>query len=102
MDDLWVTKVENNPKYRELVRKRSRFGWTLAILMLVIYYAFILTIAFAPGFLARPLSETSIITVGIPIGLGVIISAFVLTGIYVWRANTEFDRINNELKREVL
>jgi uncharacterized membrane protein (DUF485 family) len=32
----------------------------------------------------------------------VIISAFVLTGIYVWRANTEFDRINNELKREVL
>ncbi|MGZ9272720.1 MAG: DUF485 domain-containing protein [Candidatus Binatia bacterium] len=102
MDDLWVTKVENHPKFQELVRKRSRFGWTLAILMLLIYYAFIMTIAFAPEFLARPLSETSIITVGIPIGLGVIISAFVLTGIYVWRANTEFDRINNELKREVL
>ena len=102
MDDLWVTKVENHPKYRELVGKRSRFGWTLAILMLLIYFAFILTIAFAPGFLARPLSETSIITVGMPIGLGVIISAFALTGIYVWRANTEFDRINDELKREVL
>ena len=102
MDDLWVTKVENHPKYQELIKKRSRFGWTLAILMLLIYYAFIMTIAFAPEFLARPLSETSIITVGIPIGLGVIISAFVLTGIYVWRANTEFDRINNELKREVL
>jgi uncharacterized membrane protein (DUF485 family) len=102
MDDLWVTKVENHPKYQELVRKRSRFGWTLAILMLIIYYSFIMTIAFAPEFLARPLSETSIITVGIPIGLGVIISAFVLTGIYVWRANTEFDRLNNELKREVL
>jgi uncharacterized membrane protein (DUF485 family) len=102
MDDVWVTKVENHPKYQELVSKRSRFGWTLAILMLVIYYGFILMIAFAPEFLARPLSETSIITIGIPIGLGVIISAFVLTGIYVWRANTEFDRLNNELKREVL
>jgi uncharacterized membrane protein (DUF485 family) len=102
MEDIWVTKVENHPKYQELVKKRSRFGWTLAILMLVIYYSFIMTIAFAPEFLARPLSETSIITIGIPIGLGVIISAFVLTGIYVWRANTEFDRINNELKREVL
>jgi uncharacterized membrane protein (DUF485 family) len=102
MDDVWVTKVENHPKYQELVRKRSRFGWTLAILMLVIYYGFILMIAFAPEFLARPLSETSIITIGIPIGLGVIISAFVLTGIYVWRANTEFDRLNNEIKREVL
>jgi uncharacterized membrane protein (DUF485 family) len=102
MEDEWVTKVENNPKYQELVRKRSRFGWTLAALMLIIYYSFIMTIAFAPGFLARPLSDASVITVGIPIGLGVIISAFVLTGIYVWRANTEFDRINNELKREVL
>jgi uncharacterized membrane protein (DUF485 family) len=102
MDDVWVTKVENHPKYQELVSKRSRFGWTLAILMLVIYYGFILMIAFAPEFLARPLSETTVITVGIPIGLGVIISAFVLTGIYVWRANTEFDRLNNELKREVI
>ncbi|MGZ8915236.1 MAG: DUF485 domain-containing protein [Methylobacter sp.] len=102
MEDIWVTKVENHPKYQELVKKRSRFGWTLAILMLIIYYSFIMTIAFAPEFLARPLSETSIITIGIPVGLGVIISAFVLTGIYVWRANTEFDRINNELKREVL
>ena len=102
MDDIWVTKVENHPKYQELVRKRSRFGWTLAIIMLVVYYGFILMIAFAPEFLARPLSEASVITVGIPIGLGVIILAFVLTGIYVWRANTEFDRLNNELKREVL
>lgn len=102
MDDDWVRKVENHPKYRELVKKRSRFGWSLAALMLIIYYAFILTIAFAPGFLATPLGSETVITVGIPIGLGVIISAFVLTGIYVWRANTEFDRINNELKREVL
>lgn len=102
MDKDWVTKVENNPKYQELVKKRSRFGWTLAALMLIIYYAFIMTIAFAPGFLSRPLSADTVITVGIPVGLGVIVSAFVLTGIYVWRANTEFDRMNNELKREVL
>lgn len=102
MDADWVTKVEHHPKYRELVKKRTRFGWTLAVLMLIIYFSFIMTIAFAPGFLARPLSGETVMTVGIPIGLGVIISAFILTGIYVWRANTEFDRINNELKREVL
>ena len=102
MDADWVTKVEHHPKYRELVKKRTRFGWTLAVLMLIIYFSFIMTIAFAPGFLARPLSGETVMTVGIPIGLGVIISAFILTGIYVWRANTEFDRINNELKRDVL
>jgi uncharacterized membrane protein (DUF485 family) len=43
-----------------------------------------------------------VITVGIPVGFGVIVIAFLLTGIYVYRANTVFDRMNDELKREVL
>ncbi len=102
MQDPIVEKLVNNPKYHELVSKRARFGWTCAILMLAVYYAFIMTIAFAPQVLGQPLSEGSVITVGIPVGFGVIIFAFVLTGIYVYRANTEFDRLNNELKREVL
>lgn len=102
MQDPIVEKLVNNPKYHELVSKRARFGWTCAIVMLAVYYAFIMTIAFAPQVLGQPLSEGSVITVGIPVGFGVIIFAFVLTGIYVYRANTEFDRLNNELKREVL
>lgn len=102
MQEDLVKKIENNPKYRELVKKRSRFSWIMAGIMLVIYYAFIMTIAFAPQVLATPIAEGSVTTIGIPIGLGVIISAFILTGIFVARANSEFDRINNELKREVL
>jgi len=97
-----VERLRNNPKYREMVSKRNRFGWLMAIVMLAIYYAFIMTIAFAPQFLGRPISDTSVITIGIPIGLGVIVAAFLLTGIYVYRANTVFDRMNDELKREVL
>ncbi len=97
-----VERLRNNPKYHEMVSKRNRFGWLMAIVMLAIYYSFIMTIAFAPEVLGRPISDASVITIGIPIGLGVIIIAFVLTGIYVYRANTEFDRMNDELKREVL
>jgi uncharacterized membrane protein (DUF485 family) len=97
-----VERLRNNPKYHEMVSKRSRFGWMMAILMLVVYYAFIMTIAFAPEVLGQPISNTSVITVGIPIGLGVIVFAFLLTGIYVYRANTVFDRMNEELKKEVL
>ena len=97
-----VERLRNNPKYHEMVSKRNRFGWLMAILMLTIYYAFIMTIAFAPQVLGRPISDTSVITIGIPIGLGVIVTAFLLTGIYVYRANTVFDRMNDELKREVL
>ena len=40
-------------------------------------------------------------TWGIPLGVGLILSAFVLTGIYVRRANGEFDRLNAEILREV-
>jgi uncharacterized membrane protein (DUF485 family) len=97
-----VDKVRRNPKYHELVSKRTRFGRILAILMLIIYYGFILLIAYAPKFLGTPISAGSVTTIGIPIGIGVILSAFVLTGIYVARANSEFDRLTNEIKREVL
>ena len=97
-----VHAIKSNPKYHELVSKRSKFAWILAILMLVIYYGFILIIAFNKEFLSQPLWSGSITTVGIPIGLGVIVSAFVLTGIYVYRANSEFDRLTSEIKEEVL
>ncbi|CDI02274.1 Inner membrane protein yjcH [Candidatus Competibacter denitrificans Run_A_D11] len=97
-----VHAIKSNPKYHELLTKRKSFAWTLAAVMLVIYYGFILIVAFNKEFLGQPLSAGSITTVGIPIGLGVIISAFVLTGIYVRRANSEFDRMTREIKEEVL
>lgn len=97
-----VHAIKSNPKYHELVSKRRTFAVILAIIMLVIYYGFILIIAFNKEFLSQPLWSGSITTVGIPIGIGVIISAFILTGIYVYRANSEFDRLTNEIKEEVL
>lgn len=97
-----VHAIKSNPKYHELISKRRSFAWILAVVMLVIYYGFILIVAFGKEFLGQPLWAGSVTTVGIPIGLGVIISAFVLTGIYVSRANSEFDRLNREIKEEVL
>lgn len=85
-----------NPKFQELVDKRSSYAWTLSIAMLVIYFAFILIVAFGKGLLAAPIGGATM-TWGIPIGVGVIISAFVLTGLYVRRANTEFDELNRQI-----
>ena len=83
-------KIKQNPDYQELVRRRSSFGWTLSLIMLVIYFGFILLVAFAPKFLGTRLG-TGVMTIGIPIGLFVIVSAFVLTGIYVSKANSKYD-----------
>ncbi|MCC9000151.1 MAG: DUF485 domain-containing protein [Candidatus Contendobacter sp.] len=97
-----VHAIKSNPKYHELVSKRSKFAWLLSFAMLGIYYGFILVVAFNKQLLAQPLWEGSVATVGIPVGIGVILSAFALTGIYVFRANSEFDRLTSEIKEEVL
>ena len=82
------------------MRERSSFAWTLTIVMLVIYYGFILLVAFGKGFLATKIGG-GVTSVGIIIGLGVIISAFVLTGIYTQRANSRFDELTENLTREL-
>ncbi len=101
MQKTLVDKIKNDPKYQQLVSKRSRFAWTLSIIMLIIYYTFIMVIAFSPQTFALKISATSVITIGIPIGILIILSAFVITGIYVWRANSEFDELTNQIKAEI-
>jgi uncharacterized membrane protein (DUF485 family) len=91
--------IQKNPKYQELVRTRSSFGWTLTIVQLVIYSAFILVIAFDPKLFGIRLGD-SVMTVGLPVGLFVILSAFVLVGIYVRRANDAYDTLIEALVRE--
>jgi uncharacterized membrane protein (DUF485 family) len=96
-NELSASKISTNPKYAELVSKRSGFAWALSALVLAIYYGFILIIAFAPKFFGTPLYEGSVTTIGFPIGVGVILSAIALTGIYVYRANSEFDELTKDL-----
>lgn len=94
-----VEAIKNDPNFQELVSKRSAFAWTLTIAMLVVYFAFILTIAFNPSALGTPLSSDSVTTIGIPIGIVIIVFAFILTGIYVRRANSEFDELTEKIKK---
>ena len=97
--DPMVARIEANPAYQELKRKRSSFGWILTILMLVVYYGFIGLIAFDKEFLARPIGS-GVTTLGIPIAFGVIIFTIVITGLYVRRANSEYDRLTAKILEE--
>lgn len=102
MQQRSVDSIKAHPKYQELVRSRRRFALTLTALILIIYYGFILTIAFAPTVLGTPLAAGSVITIGIPIGILIIVSAFVLTGIYVFRANGRFDELTTTIQEDRL
>lgn len=100
MDDALVNRIASDPRYLELKRARSRFGWWLTIAMLVVYYGFILLVAFDKPLLATRLGE-GVTTLGMPLGLGVILFTVVITVVYVRRANREFDTLALSVKKAV-
>lgn len=99
MSDPVVAKIQSHPKYQELTSKRNSFGVFLTILMLVVYYGYIALIAFNKPFLAQPVGA-GVTTIGIPIGMGVIIFTIVITGIYVQRANSEYDALTAQILKD--
>ena len=100
MQNDLVTQIQENRNYQMLVSKRSRYGWTLTAIMVVVYYGFILLVAFDKEFLSTKLSGGAT-TWGIPIGLFVIFFTVIITGIYVRRANSEFDGLTAQIREEV-
>jgi uncharacterized membrane protein (DUF485 family) len=99
-DDL-LQRVVSNPKYQELKAKRSSFGWTLTWAMMIVYYGFILLVAFNKEFLSQKLGA-GVMTIGVPIGFGVIVFTVIITIIYVKRANSEYDDLTAAITKAVL
>jgi uncharacterized membrane protein (DUF485 family) len=95
MDQMSLRRIENDPNYRKLVSERKSLGWTLALITLVMYYGYIAIVAFAPSLIALPLFGS--ITVGIVLGVAIILASILLTGIYVMRANAEYDELTNAI-----
>ena len=99
MQDPMVERIARNPKYQQLKATRNRRGWTLTILMLIVYYGYIGLIAFDKELLATPIGA-GVTTLGIPIGMAVIVFTVIITGIYVRRANREFDAATRDILKD--
>lgn len=84
-------QIRDNPKFKSLIAKRNAYAFMMTSLMMIVYYGYILLIAFNKEWLATKIGEGYTTSIGIPMGLGVIIFTIVLTNIYVRRANSEFD-----------
>jgi len=100
MDDL-TARITNDPRYQELKARRTRFGVWLTLAMLVVYYGFILLVAFAKPFLFTRIGS-GVTTIGIPIGLGVIVFTIFITVLYVRRANRDYDALTEQVAKGVL
>lgn len=101
MQDDLVQRIASDPTYQELKSKRTRFGLILTVLMLLVYYGFIFLVAFNKDLLAQRIGN-GVTTLGIPLGMGVIVFTVLITAFYVNRANGQFDRLSDEVVRKVV
>ncbi|VVO33817.1 DUF485 domain-containing protein [Pseudomonas fluorescens] len=93
-------RIRSNPKFLQLVKTRSRLAWSLSAAVLGTYYVFMAIVAFAPQWLHAPLASQSLMTVGMPVGAAIIVFSWLLTGWYVYRANTRFDALGAAVLEE--
>ena len=100
MKEELVDRIESNPKYQELVSKRTSLGLKLGAFVLIMFYTFILTIAFNKEVLATTIGD-GVTTIAFPIALAILVISFITTLIYVKRANGEFEDLTNEIKDDV-
>ena len=100
MLDEIAARVEANPKYHRLISMRSSYSIVMTILVMLVYYGYILLVAFNKEWLATKIGAGMVTSVGNPLGVGVIVITIILTNIYVRRANTEFDSLNAEIIKE--
>ncbi len=100
MNEELVNRIESNPKYQELISKKNSFSIKLGIFVLVMFYAYILTIAFNKEVLATKIGD-GLTTIAFPLALAILVISFITTVIYVRRANGEFEDLTNEIKEDV-
>ena len=100
MVDEVAARVEANPKYHQLVSMRSSYSIIMTLLVMVVYYGYILLVAFNKEWLATKIGVGMVTSIGTPLGVGVSVITIILTNIYVRRANTEFDSLNAEIIKE--
>ena len=91
--------IMSDPDFKELSSKKNSISVTLTILELIVYFGFVFLIAFKKEFLSGDIAPS--ITIGIPIGIGVILLSWILTGIYVRWANQKYDVMVQKLKDKI-
>ena len=99
MQDV-LDRITKNPKFHEFVAMRNRYSIIMTIISAAAYYGFILLVAFQGPWLGTKLGAGMTTSIGVPLGVGVIVFTIILTWIYVRRANGEFDDTNEAIIKE--
>ena len=101
MESDLALRISQHPKYRELKAKRTSLGWWLTLAGMLSYYGFILLVAFNKPLLSQKIGG-GVMTVGMPLGVAVIVFTIIITWVYIRRANSEFDALTEQIVKGVM
>lgn len=102
MSEEVYARIRANPKFKELVERRGRLAWTLSGIVWVLFFALVLTVAFAPNVIGLRVADGSTLTLGVAAGLFQFVFFWLLTAYYVYKANTEFDALTAEVVKDAI
>lgn len=92
-------EILKSSSFREIVRSKNAISLILTFLELFIYFGFVLLVAYKKDFLGQKLYGS--VTVGIPIGIGVIVLSWLLTGIYILWSNKVYDEKVSKIREQM-
>jgi uncharacterized membrane protein (DUF485 family) len=101
MDDALALRIRNHPAYQKLKARRTSLGWWLTLAGMLSYYGFILLVAFNKPLLSQKIGN-GVTTLGMPIGVAVIVFTIIITWVYIRRANSEFDTLTEQVVKGVV
>ncbi|AWI34622.1 DUF485 domain-containing protein [Helicobacter apodemus] len=87
-------------KFRDFISLRNRVSLILSLVILVFYYTFIVSVGLFPEVLGYRLGPSAI-TLGIIVGICLIVTCIIATGIYTFFANVYFDKAQEEVLQEL-
>ena len=99
--DAAARRVLESAEFSRLIRRRWTVSLVLTACLFLLYYGFILLVGLNKPLLATRIGAVT--TLGIPLGMAVIVGAWALTALYVLWANRRWDtdarRLRDRLER---
>lgn len=91
--------IASDPDFKAMISSRKSIVTILTVLTLVFYYAFILLMAYGKEIMSKQIAPN--ITIGLPIGVAVIVISWILTYTYANWANNKYDAMVDDLKEKI-
>jgi uncharacterized membrane protein (DUF485 family) len=88
--------VQQSDRFQTLRKRHRSFVFPVLALALLWYLAYVLLAGYAPEFMATPVFGN--VNVGLLIGLGQVVTTFVITMVYVSYANRQLDPLAAEIR----